>query len=349
MDFSKNNGEKQKKWLGRSVRWTIGLIVLFFVFKNIDFVKFKQSLVGANPWLIVFGLAHSPVLILIAAFRWRFLLVQYHHEGLSFGFCLKHYWIGLSLGFFTPASLGLDAYRVVVSGRHYGEYSRNTAIILVEKLMALITCMLIIVILFPFIPIRLNPTITSIYQFAYMLLIVSGMIVAAGVFVLRNRTTSMLLNKLEGYLSRVLENLKTKLGLSESKPTTISLSALIGPLANPWIIGVIIASFGIQLVSSIKSQVFFCALGYDIPFIVNLFVAPALYFIFMLPISFGSIGIREGVYVVIYGMFGVPVEIALLVSFFNLFGMLLNNLIGGGILGLSKTGLRAHAKIDSQR
>ena len=55
---------------------------------------------------------------------------------------------------------------------------------------------------------------------------------------------------------------------------------------------------------------------------------PVLYFIFLLPISFGSLGIREGAYILLYGLFGVPAETALVVSFFNLLGVLLNNLIG---------------------
>ena len=57
--------------------------------------------------------------------------------------------------------------------------------------------------------------------------------------------------------------------------------------------------------------------------------------VFLLPISFGSLGIREGAYVLFYGAFAVPMETALLVSFFNLLGMLLNNLVGGIILALN--------------
>jgi hypothetical protein len=61
---------------------------------------------------------------------------------------------------------------------------------------------------------------------------------------------------------------------------------------------------------------------------VNLFVAPIFFIIFLIPISFGSIGVREGAFILLYGQFGVPMEVALLVSFFNLFGLFLNNIIG---------------------
>ncbi len=68
-----------------------------------------------------------------------------------------------------------------------------------------------------------------------------------------------------------------------------------------------------------------------------MFITPALYFIFTLPISLGSLGIREGTYIILYGLFGVPPEVALLISFFNLSGILLNNLIGGIVLLITKT------------
>ena len=145
------------------------------------------------------------------------------------------------------------------------------------------------------------------------------------------------MGKVEQYIARIQKKIVGGLGLGDKIQITIMpIRAMIEPLSSFKIIGVIALSFSIQLVSSVKSQIFFCALGYNLPFIVNLFVAPTLYFIFLLPVSFGSIGIREGVYVFLYGLFGVPIEIALLVSFFNLSGMLLNNLIGGTIMLISK-------------
>ncbi len=131
----------------------------------------------------------------------------------------------------------------------------------------------------------------------------------------------------------ILRKITGKLGVGDKcEDKKISFQAIMVPIVNPKVVGAIILSFAIQLVSSFKSQVFFCALDYDIPFLVNLFVTPTLYFIFLLPISFGSVGIREGVYIILYGIFGVPVEVALLISFFNFSGMLLNNIIGGLVM-----------------
>jgi uncharacterized membrane protein YbhN (UPF0104 family) len=62
--------------------------------------------------------------------------------------------------------------------------------------------------------------------------------------------------------------------------------------------------------------------------------------VFTLPISFGSLGIREAAFILVYGLFGVPAEIALSVSFFNLAGILLNSLVGGVVMLISNARLR---------
>ena len=92
-----------------------------------------------------------------------------------------------------------------------------------------------------------------------------------------------------------------------------------------------------------RSQIFFRALGYDLPFTVNLFVVTFAFFIRLLPLSLAGLGIGKGVSVLLYGLFGVPAELALLVSFLDLFGLLLSNAIGGGSM------LLFNVKGDSQQ
>ncbi|KPL14964.1 MAG: hypothetical protein AMS26_08945 [Bacteroides sp. SM23_62] len=57
-----------------------------------------------------------------------------------------------------------------------------------------------------------------------------------------------------------------------------------------------------------------------------------MFFIFLLPISFGTFGIREGAFIFFYGIFGMGQEAALLLSFLTLSGRLLNVIIGAIIL-----------------
>lgn len=91
---------------------------------------------------------------------------------------------------------------------------------------------------------------------------------------------------------------------------------------------VVALSVGLFAVSALQAQLFFRAIGQDVSLMANLTVAPLLFLVFSLPISFGTIGVREGSFVLLYGAFGVPPEPALLVSFFGLVGLIGNYLIG---------------------
>lgn len=115
-------------------------------------------------------------------------------------------------------------------------------------------------------------------------------------------------------------------------PAGSTLSNFLSPLASPHSLFPVLAwSLAIQVASAVSAQVFFVAVGYDVHFVVNLFVVPFVFLALTLPISVGGLGIREAAYVVLYGQFGVPAETALLVSFCALLGLLLNHAIGGAM------------------
>jgi len=338
MNQTGTNG-KLIAWGRKALRFGLPLLIGYLIVTRIDFGILKTSFLGTKSYLFFLGLMHAPVLILLAVYRWKELLQGYLRRHVPGGFALRQYWIGQALGFFTPASLGLDAYRIVAGGRQFGSYAKNTLIVLIEKVLALVTCMLIIVVLYPLVPRIVNGQVKDIVLIAYILLLVvlavTGIVALAG----RNTVLSLLLGKLMGSISRTMTSLGKRMGTGgEELEMSISLKSLVEPLLSPRFLLVILLSFGIQFVSSVKSQLYFVSLGYDVPFLVNLFVTPMIYFIFLLPVSLGSIGIREGVYIVLYGLFGVPAEIALLVSFYNLLGILLNNAVGGVFILFSRKG-----------
>jgi uncharacterized protein (TIRG00374 family) len=299
---------------------------------------------------VVAGVGLSPVLILIGALRWRFLLGQYHRRPARLGWVLKHYWIGLAVGVFAPGQIGWDVYRVVASGRRFGHYGANVAVILVEKFMALITCLSLALALYPVLPIERSPEVEGVLRVAVLLFFASLILVAIMAFALRNRVLTEWVDRIEVRLGRVIDRFAARFqaGRQESS-ARVPLRLLMEPLVTPGkVLPVLLLSFAIQLVAATRAQVFLRALGYSLPFLANLWIAPVLFFVFILPISFGSLGIREAAFILLYGLFGVPPEIALLVSFFNLTGLLLNNLIGGGVMLLSNVRVPRGGEIGAQ-
>jgi uncharacterized protein (TIRG00374 family) len=302
------------------------------VFRRINLHTLASIVAQCHPWLVALGIAYYPLVIMIGAWRWRILLTQYVGH-VSTGFVLRQYWIGLALGFFMPGSLGWDAYRVAAAGRRHGRYAMNVVVIVAEKLVALVCCTAIIVALSPAVPVSGRADLNGILRLAYFL--ISGFLAAVIAVALawRNRA---LIEKVESGSAILLNKLLSRINLGEKAMDSVPIKSVIEPLtAGKSLFAVLALSFAIQLLGGLANQVFFLALGYRISIIANLFLSPVLFFIFLLPISFGSLGVREGAYIVLYGMWGVPAETALLVSFFNLTGVLLNNGIGGVVMLLS--------------
>jgi uncharacterized membrane protein YbhN (UPF0104 family) len=329
--------------------WAIPVIIIYIIFQQIDLAAFKLNIAKANPWLVALGIGFYPVVILAGALRWRLFMTQFHQGNIPLGFALKHYWISLALGRFMPASIGMDVYRVIVSGRHFGKHSLNITVIIIEKLMSLLSCLILIIILLPLVPIDSTRGIEQVlywvyglfFSFAILWLLIT--IMAAR----RGQAQPSLLGRLETYsltlLKRFADGFRLRAKIGEPD---ILLKAVIEPLTRPGqLLPMLLASVSIQLVMAVGNQIFFQALGYDLPFVVNLFVGPIMFLLFVLPISFGSLGIRESAYILLYGLFNVPPEIALIVNFFNLSGILLNNLLGGLLMMISGSG----GEVSSER
>jgi hypothetical protein len=326
-----------KKKVFRYARWMVGITILIIVFKQIELAKLKEYLLKSNYWLIALGLMHSPLLILVGAIRWQYILTQFFKPKLATRLAIVHYWCGVAIGFFTPASLGLDAYRVIYGGNVYGGYTKNAIAVIIEKILALITCASLFVGLYPIVPISINHQLMAALYVAFFIMICFFIALLSSKAVLKSHTVMRIISKLDSQGERILKKISQKYAFNSEKVSLAQiLNEVIRALSFLKISNIIAFTLAIQFVTSLKSQIFFTALGYDLPFLVNLFVAPTLYFIFMLPISFGSLGIREGVYIVLYGLFGIPAEIALIVSFFNLIGMAINNLIGAVFMMFAK-------------
>jgi uncharacterized protein (TIRG00374 family) len=140
---------KVLKWFRQGLYWTIPVIILYVIFRRIDFSLLWANIAKSNPWFCAVGIILCMSAVLLGGWRWQILLKGYEIGKPKLCWALRHYWIGLTLGQFTPASLGWEAYRVVVTGKYFGKYSLNFTIILVEKIVAAITGALMIIMVYP--------------------------------------------------------------------------------------------------------------------------------------------------------------------------------------------------------
>jgi len=324
-------------FLGRArtaIYWALPVILLAIIFRQLDIPRLIAILQGVDGWLLILALLAYPAMVFVGALRWQRLLQLYFKQAVPFSFVVKHYYVGLSIGQFAPASAGWDIYRIVAASKRLGAYGANIAAVVVEKLMAVLAMIAAIVFLYPFVrhdliaDLPIPPQLLHIsYAAATCMLAIAALAIA-----FRNEiVVSELAKRIDGLGRAILSKLSRRVppatqavqtgpGFIElvAKPfTTIGAFLLIAGL-----------SISVQAISSVSGYVMFLALATPVPMLVNLFVTPLMLVAFILPISFGSIGIREGAHVLLFGLFGVSSEAALAVSFFGLLGLLLNQAIG---------------------
>jgi uncharacterized protein (TIRG00374 family) len=312
---------KSRKWM-RTIRkalyYIIPPVILVFIFMKID-------------------IGFYPPIIMVGAYRWYYLKRRMIHPGIPLSFSMNNYWIGLSVGFLAPGSIGWDIYRIIAATRKYGSLVKNTFVAVTEKLSGLTVCSLIIIVAFPFLDINSNDVINRISLFAYIIFFSLTVFVAiGGLFSKRFEFLSRIAVRVQNSLMDRLKNTRftfseyLKKESRENQGMQYNFRKII-----PGIPVLLILTIIIQLISAFSYFLIIKSVNYDLPYYVPLFISPVMTFIFLLPISFGSIGIREGSYIFFYGIFGMDQEAALLLSFMTLSGAFLNVLIGAIVMQVS--------------
>jgi len=322
--------------LRRVVYWLLPPVLLFFIFRKINIQDLGENFKNVHPWLLVAGLSYYPLVVVCAGIRWKVAMKCYFRETVSAGFLVKQYWIGMVLGFFSPGQIGMDLYRVLVAGRKFGHFLYTAFVVISEKIMALLTTIFLVLVAYPMVKSLIVTQATVLERIVYLSYWGGGIgfaVVILIFFLFRHRFGVRFAEWVTLRANKMQEKLRPCAEAKTPSADTMDLSAILKLVSHPrsffW---VFFWSLMIQVISAAGNQIIFRSAGYDISFWVNLFAVPVFYFIFLLPISFGSLGVREGAYILFYGFFGVPAEVALLVSFINLTGILLNNAVGAVLI-----------------
>lgn len=324
----------------RVLYWSLPPFILYLVFERIDSRRLVQLASNADLRPILMGIALIVLVVAAGGLRWHTLLHRYDCALLSVTRTIGEYWKSLAVGVLIPGSLGSDAYRVMVPGRQKGYYLRSAFVIGVEKLAALFSCAVLIAGLYPLLaPNHLPRVVSQIVDALYVIFLVG---IAFGIAVILVRRQSWARRLAEAInarleaLARRVASLASTPQAPEEKPPHTALALMFSAFSPGVVLPTVGLSMAVLFISAIQSQLFFQGLGYDVSFLINLFVTPLLFLLFTLPISFGGIGIREGAYILLYGAFGVPAEIALVASFCSLLSILLSYSIGASLFLLSK-------------
>jgi hypothetical protein len=338
--------------LRRILYWGLPPLLLYLIFSRLDLERLLDLGQDADIWLVMLGVGLIVPKIVVGAMRWHRLAKAFDCVRMALGQAFLKYWFSLSLGVFTPGSLGSDVYRVALGGQQTGRYLRNAFVIVLEKLFALLSCVALIAVVYPFIdPSEWSAEFESAIHLVYAAMIGSLGFLAVLAYSHRSDWLARVAGPLWQRISRLAKGAASALPGPEAVPDEMSSDprSLLRALFSRQIWApALILSLTIHLVGAIQGQIFLQALGYDLPFLVNVFIAPLNVLVLTLPITVGGIGVREGAFVLFYGAFGVPMEIALLVSFCSLISVLLGHAVGGLIFVAQRKSIagRQEIKVD---
>lgn len=316
----------------------VGLLTI--IISKVDFQKLYTEVIQLNIWYIVAGLIignFSQVFLGVA--RWKYM-TQHFQNNYSYWEMLKIWWIGMFLGYFVPANVGMDVYRVVQIGKKEKKYIEHISVLFAEKIMSLLISLFLIIITFPLLKASFDHNLEIIKHLEIIHFIGTIiLILLAVIFLLSNsphiqRIKKSLREKTVQFYKSISQKIKSE---TLQKIDIHSILSSVKFLLQPkFALSLFIQTTIIRVLAAVGGYLFFKAMNIDINLTINIFSTGAMAIIFLLPISFGSLGVREGTYILLYALFGIETEIALLLSFIALVCLLFTISIGGVIMILDR-------------
>lgn len=323
--------ENSKKLLLVSLKFLVPVILLAIIFSRVDPGRVLHQMINVHLGYFSAGLVVGFGLqITGGAWRWRYFLKKVYGISLPYGWVLKHYWIGMFLGYFVPGHVGWDAYRIAAVNQRENAPLIHVTVVLLEKIIGLFSCVVLIFFSYPFIADQITGTdyIRKYINYIYALALILALAAVAMVF-LKGESIALIRwveKKINGLGGRYFNNFKA------DEENNVLLRGIRACWSPPEALVLWGSSIFIRSAAAAGGYLTLKALYQDISIMINFFAVPMMLFLILVPVSFGGIGIREGVFILLYGLFGIPASTSLSASYLGLIGLLFTISIGGIIM-----------------
>ena len=251
----------------------------------------------------------------IGTFRWR-ALARLHNADPKIGYLFRSYMVANFFNNFLPSTIGGDIVRIHDTWRAGTSRAGAAATILVERVLGVLSLAVLAAVgLF---------MLGSKVSFGSELQWLVGILILALLFVLvllfwPPAWWSRLVSRVAGaeifLVSRVAEVFGRVSDEFRGEQKTLFLALLL--------------SFLIQANIIIEYYLIGIAIGIDLPVVVFVAIVPLALVVIMLPVSINGIGLREGVFTVLFGLFGIDVAAALVFSWILYALFVAHGLLGG--------------------
>ncbi len=278
--------------------------LLFFLLRSLAWGRIFSSLTQASPLWVGYALMAGFAQFWVAAWRWQLLLNSLGVQRLSLTTLARVYLMGGFFNNFAPANLGGDAARIVTLLGQRRNGAAITMSVILERILNLIGLGALGIWIFLAQPLRLTTKVNSSLGWWIGVASMGILCIVIGLW-------SWNPTFLRPWFSKVYEIAKIA-------------------WKNPWrlaetMMATVILHFTLMLITFSNSQAVSIFLPLDIQLAVYTLAGIAM----ALPITIQGIGIREGIYLGLFGALGIAPEITLAALALNYVILVIFSLLGG--------------------
>lgn len=294
------------------LRLSLSLMLLALVLHQIGVEQMQRTFTGANPALLLLAYLFFLSTIVARAMRWQVFLRAVGLP-LSLIHLLRLYFVGFFFNNAIPGGYSGDLVRMYELGRETERGAMAASTVVAERLVGLAGSAILALVVLPFafeaMPNSLRLTILG-----------AGLALPVGLWA---ATRDWLLRPIWQCLPG-RQTLARRLHLAEFYTTLTTFGWQTVGRALLW-------SFGFTLLLVATNYTITLALHRPVPVLALVVFVPIVALATLIPVTFSGVGVREGAYVALFGLIGVPassaVVIGLCLSVFNVLGGVIGGLL----------------------
>ncbi|MCL6285268.1 flippase-like domain-containing protein [Ruegeria sp. 2012CJ41-6] len=294
----------------------------WLLYTQIDNMDEIWSAIGrADPWLLILSFSLNVAGYLLCSWRWQILLAA---QGFAVPLIelLRAYSIGVFFNAFLPGLMSGDFMRAYDISDRVRSYTRSFLILFVERLTGMFGLLVLAGLALPLV----GREIVGKTGIHWILAAVAALLVLAGLalMLMRRQSSEARIWRLPGFskLRAIAANISETARVFGTRMDAVYRCMAISIVFQA---NVVLHYYLIGL-----------SLGIELPIIIYFGIIPVSLFVMMIPASVNGIGIREQIFVYLFGAFGVGAAEAISLAWIALSMVLLQAAAGGVLFALRK-------------
>jgi hypothetical protein len=287
----------------RSLRIVIAVSLLALLATQVNIAYTLEVLKDVRWGYLITVLALLFLTRLIAAYRWYALLKQVDFT-VAFGNIVRLVFVSGFVGYFMPGTLGIEALRIYGFMRTTANAALAVTSVAVDRVLGTFALILLALLGLALLPSALPTGATDglpdgVAHVGWVGLLMLAILVVAA---LSPHLRRLALHLLSGW-PRVQDGVRKVFAILDTYR------------ARPWaLLWNAIVAVGFHLLRCAAVAIGAAAFGVELPLVVYVAMTPLITMLARIPISIAGLGVQEAGFVYFYGVFGMPAEVALLLS-----------------------------------